>query len=75
MPVPLFTPYRQRLGKWLYISGDKIKNAILKYAAGALEKLAVGSMLVGLYQGKVFGIWIGLACFFVGCIFSAQEVK
>ena len=50
-----------------------MKKAILKYAAGALEKLAVGSMLVGLYQDKELGIWIGIACFTLGCIFSAVE--
>ena len=33
-----------------------MKKAILKYAAGALEKLAVGSMLVGLYQDKEIGL-------------------
>ena len=52
-----------------------MKKAILKYAAGALEKLAVGSMLVGLYQDKKIGLCIGIACFVMGCIFSAEEVK
>jgi len=52
-----------------------MKKAILKYAAGALEKLAVGSMLVGLYQDKGLGIWVGFACFALGSIFSAWEVK
>lgn len=37
------------------------KKAILKRTADALEKLAIGSMLVGLFQGRVVGIAIGLA--------------
>ena len=52
-----------------------MKKAILKYAAGALEKPAVGSMLVGLYQDKEIGLWIGCACFVVGSILSAWEGK
>ena len=47
------------------------KSVIFSYAAGALEKLAVGSMLVGLYQGKEIGVAVGVACFALGCIFSA----
>ena len=53
----------------------RVKKAILKYAAGALEKLAVGSALVGLYQDKEIGLWIAAACFVVGCILSAREVR
>ena len=52
-----------------------MKKAILKYAAGVLEKLAVGSILVGLYQDKEIGLWIGFACFAMGCIFNAMEAK
>ena len=52
-----------------------MKKAILKYSAGALEKLAVGSALVGLYQDKEIGLWIASACFVVGCILSAKEVQ
>ena len=52
-----------------------MKKAILKYASGALDKLAVGSMLVGLYQGKEVGIYIGVACFIAGVICSAWEAK
>ena len=52
-----------------------VKKAILKYAAGALEKLAVGSALVGLYQEQVIGLHIALACFIAGCVFSAWEAK
>jgi hypothetical protein len=53
--------------------GYRMKKAILKYSAGALEKLAVGSALVGLYQNQEIGLWIGAACFIVGCILSAKE--
>jgi hypothetical protein len=52
-----------------------MKKAILKYAAGALEKLAVGSALVGLYQGQAIGLYIAFACFVAGCAFSAWEAK
>jgi hypothetical protein len=52
-----------------------MKKAVLKYAAGVLDKLAVGSMLVGLYQGKSVGVYIGVACFTAGAVFSAWEAK
>ena len=32
-----------------------MKKAILKRTADALEKLAIGSMLVGLFQGRQIG--------------------
>jgi hypothetical protein len=53
----------------------RVKKAVLKYAAGAMDKPAVGSMLVGLYQDKGVGVYIGVACFTVGALFSAWEAK
>ena len=36
-----------------------MKKAILKRTADCFEKLAVGSMLVGLFQGKAVGLLLG----------------
>ena len=47
------------------------EKAVLKYAASFLDKLAVGSMLVGLYQGQNFGVAIGVVCFILGGVSSA----
>ncbi len=52
-----------------------MKKAILKRTADVLEKLAVGSMLVGLFQGKSVGIGIGLIFLVMSYIFTALEAK
>lgn len=52
-----------------------MKKAILKRTADALEKLAVGSMLVGLFQGKSVGIGIGVIFLVLSYIFTALEAK
>jgi hypothetical protein len=63
----------QRPGERLFYRWrQSMKKAVLKYAAGALEKLAVGSMLVGLYQDKGIGILIGVVCFTLGSISCAK---
>ena len=38
------------------------KKALLKRSADTLEKLAVGSLLVGLFKDAHAGIFIGLVC-------------
>jgi len=60
---------------YLVLEVRRMKKAILKYAAGALEKLAVGSMLVGLYQDNKIGIYIGIGCFVAGSFFIAWEAR
>lgn len=52
-----------------------MKKAILKRTADALEKLAIGSMLVGLFQGVNTGIWLGLGCMAVSYILTALEAR
>ena len=52
-----------------------MKKAILKRTADALEKLAIGSMLVGLFRGINAGIWIGVCCMAVSYILTALEAR
>lgn len=52
-----------------------MKKAILKRTADALEKLAVGSMLVGLFQNKAAGILIGLGCMATSYMLTIWESK
>lgn len=52
-----------------------MKKAILKRTADAMEKLAIGSMLVGLFQGQQAGIWIGLGCIAFSYILTVWEAK
>ena len=52
-----------------------MKKAILKRTADALEKLAIGSMLVGLFQGRQIGLLIGAGCFIASYIFTAWEAQ
>jgi hypothetical protein len=51
------------------------KNALIKRTADALEKLAIGSLLVGVFQQKQAGIWIGMACMAASYILTAMEAK
>lgn len=48
-----------------------MKKAILKRTADALEKLAIGSMLVGLFQGHQVGIYIGLGLYGIQLYFNS----
>ena len=52
-----------------------MKKAILKRTADAMEKLAIGSMLVGLFQGQRIGIMIGLTFLGMSYLFTAWEAK
>jgi hypothetical protein len=52
-----------------------MKKAILKRTADALEKLAAGSMLVGLFQEQKIGIFGGLAFLAASYLFTAWEAK
>jgi hypothetical protein len=52
-----------------------VKKAILKRTADALEKIAIGSILVGLFQGQQIGVIIGVGCIVVSYFFTAWEAK
>ncbi len=52
-----------------------MKKAVLKRTADAMEKLAIGSMLVGLFQEQQAGIWIGLGCMALSYILTMWEAK
>lgn len=49
--------------------------AIAKLAASALEKLAVGSALVGIFQQKSEGFVICAICFAVSAVITALDVR
>lgn len=51
------------------------KNALIKRTADALEKLAIGSLLVGVFQQKQAGIWIGMAYMAASYILTAMGAK
>lgn len=53
--------------------GVLMKKAILRRTADAMEKLAIGSMLVGLFQGQQAGILIGLGFLAGSYIFTVLE--
>ena len=52
-----------------------MQKVILKRTADALEKLAAGSMLVGLFQSQQAGLWIGLGFLALSYLFTSLEVK
>ena len=52
-----------------------MKKAILKRTADALEKLAIGSMLVGLFQTQSIGLFMVLGCLVGSFIFTVWEAK
>lgn len=52
-----------------------MKKAILKRTADMLEKIGIGSMLVGLFQGQQTGLVIGAVCMVASYLFTAWEAK
>lgn len=52
-----------------------MRKALLKRTADCFEKLAIGSMLVGLFQGKAVGIFIGLGCMAASYGFTIWEAR
>jgi hypothetical protein len=52
-----------------------MKRAILKHTADALEKLAIGSLLIGLFQQQQIGVILSIACFAASYIITVWEVK
>jgi hypothetical protein len=47
----------------------------LKRSADALEKIGVGSILVGIFQSQNLGLAIGALCLIFSYIFSMWEAK
>jgi hypothetical protein len=52
-----------------------MKKAILKRTADALEKLAIGSLLVGLFRENEAGIFVGIGCLAASYIVTMWEAK
>ena len=51
------------------------KKALIKRSADTLEKLAVGSLLVGLFKDVPAGLLVGLGCMIASYVLTAWEVK
>lgn len=52
-----------------------MRKAIIKRTADILEKLAVASFAVGLFQGNDTGLWWGVACIVLSYCFTVWEVQ
>ncbi len=50
-------------------------KAFLKRTADALEKIAVGSILIALYQGSIFGAIVASICMIFSYILTYWEAK
>lgn len=59
-----------------YLRGEGImKKAVLKRAADAMEKLAIGSALIGIFQEVGFGVYLGMVCMAASFILTAWEAR
>jgi hypothetical protein len=52
-----------------------MRKALLKHTADAFEKLAVGSMLVGMFQGNSIGLVVGTLFLAASYVLRILEVK
>lgn len=52
-----------------------MKKSFLRLTADTMQKLAIGSILVGLFQGKAVGLWLGLGFLAASYLLTAWEVK
>ena len=52
-----------------------MNKAILNLTADTLQKLGIGGILVGLFQGKSLGLWLGMAFLAGSYILTALEAK
>ena len=52
-----------------------MKKTILKRTADFFEKLAAGSILVGVFQEQTAGIWVGVAFIVASYFFTMWEAK
>lgn len=52
-----------------------MRKTFLKRTADIFEKLAIGSMLVGLFQSQALGIFVGFVSLVASYIFTYLEAK
>ena len=50
-------------------------TAVLKRFADAFEKVAAGSLLVGFFQDRPLGIWIGIGCLAISQVITWRVCK
>lgn len=53
----------------------EMKKALIKRSADAMEKLGIGSLLVGLFKGVHAGIIVGVICIGVSYWLTSWEVR
>ena len=69
--------------KWLETCREKrilqgggfVKKILLKRVADSLEKLAVGSSLIGIFKQDKLGIYVALGCFVASLLLTALEAR
>ena len=59
----------------LILKDRAVKKSILKRAADALEKLGIGSALIGIFQEEELGIYLGIGCMAVSFVLSILEAR
>lgn len=52
-----------------------MKKALLKRISDALEKLSIGSALIGIFQQNPLGVQVGIACMLGSIILTIWEAK
>ena len=52
-----------------------MKKILLKRVADSLEKLAVGSSLIGIFKQDKLGIYVALGCFVASLLLTALEAR
>lgn len=53
----------------------RVKKAILKRLADALEKMGIGCGVVGIFQGYASGVYIGVVCMSLSFLLSIMEAR
>ena len=52
-----------------------MKKSFLWLTADTMQKLAIGSILVGLFQGQGVGLWLGIGFLAASYLLTAWEVR
>ena len=52
-----------------------MKKAVLKRIADGLEKLAIGSALIGIFKEVNLGVYVAIGCFVGSLILTMWEAK
>jgi hypothetical protein len=52
-----------------------MRKVILKRTADALEKLAIGSLLVGLFRENEAGVFVGIGCLAACYVITVLEAR